>query len=49
VPLVAAGRGTPYIIVNRGPTEHDDHPAVTLRIDGDVTDVFAPAVREALA
>ena len=49
VPLVAAGRGTPYIIVNRGPTEHDDHPAVTLRIEGDVTDVFAPAVREALA
>jgi len=49
VPLAAAERGTPYVIVNRGPTEHDGHPAVTLRIEGDVTEEFAPAVREALA
>jgi len=49
VPLIAAGRGTPYVIVNRGPTEHDDHPAVTLRIEGDVTVAFPAAVDEALA
>src|SRR5204863_2946244 len=37
IPLLAAQRGTPYVIVNRGPSDHDDHPAVTLRLDGDVT------------
>lgn len=49
IPLAAAERGTPYIIVNRGPTEHDGHPAVTLRIEGDVTVIVPPAVEAALA
>ena len=49
IPLLAAGRGTPYIIVNRGPTDHDAHPAVTLRLEGDVTAIFPPAVEAALA
>jgi NAD-dependent deacetylase len=49
IPLVAAGRGTPYIIVNRGASEHDDHPAVTLRLEGDVTAIVPPAVEAALA
>ena len=48
IPLVAAERGTPYIIVNRGPTEHDGHPAVTLRLEGDVTDIVPAAVEAAL-
>jgi len=48
IPLLATERGVPYAIVNRGPTEHDDHPSVTLRLEGDVTTVFAPAVHEAL-
>ena len=48
VPLLAAERGTPYIIVNRGATEHDDHPSVTLRLDGDVTAMVPPAVEAAL-
>jgi len=43
-PLVAAGRGVPYAIVNRGVTEHDDLPQVTLRLDGDVSEIFPPAV-----
>jgi NAD-dependent deacetylase len=49
IPLVAADRGTPYVIVNRGPTEHDGHPAVTLRLDGDVTGIVPAAVDAALA
>jgi len=49
IPLAAAERGAPYIIVNRGPTEHDDHPAVTLRLEGDVNAIVPPAVDAALA
>lgn len=48
IPLIAAERGTPYIIVNRGPSEHDDHPSVTLRLEGDVTELVPPAVEAAL-
>ena len=48
IPLLAAERGTPYIIVNRGATEHDDHPSVTLRLEGDVTAIVPPAVDAAL-
>lgn len=48
LPLLAAERGAPYIIVNRGATEHDDHPSVTLRLDGDVTAIVPPAVEAAL-
>ena len=47
-PLAAAGRGVPYVIVNRGPTDQDGHPAVTLRLEGDVVELFPPAVNEAL-
>jgi NAD-dependent deacetylase len=49
IPLLAAERGTPYIIVNRGPTEHDDHQSVTLRLEGDVNTLVPPAVDAALA
>jgi len=49
VPLLAAERGTPYIIVNRGPTAHDAHPSVTLRLEGDVTEIVPEAVDSALA
>jgi NAD-dependent deacetylase len=48
IPLLAAERGTTYIVVNRGATDHDDHPAVTLRLDGDVTAIVPPAVEAAL-
>jgi NAD-dependent deacetylase len=44
IPLLAADRGTPYVIVNRGPTDHDHHRSVTLRLEGDVTAVVPPAV-----
>jgi len=47
-PLAAAERGTPYVIVNRGATEHDAHPAVTLRLEGDVVEILPPAVEAAL-
>jgi NAD-dependent deacetylase len=49
IPLDAVRHGAPYIIINRGDTEHDAHPAVSLRIEGDVAELFPPAVAEALA
>jgi len=48
IPLRAAERGVPYIIVNRGPTEQDGLAEVTLRLEGDVVEVFAGAVEAAL-
>jgi NAD-dependent deacetylase len=48
IPLLAANRGAPYVIINRGPTEHDDLPEVTLRLEGDVGELFPPAVEAAL-
>jgi NAD-dependent deacetylase len=49
IPLVAARRGVPYVVINRGPTEHDHFPGLTLRMEGDVTELFPPLVRAALA
>jgi NAD-dependent deacetylase len=49
IPFLATRRGVPYIIINRGETEHDDDPAVTLRIEGDVSDIFPPAVDSILS
>lgn len=49
IPLIAAQHGARYVIINRGPTEHDDHSAVTLRLEADVAEVFPQAVDEALA
>ena len=37
----------PYVI-NRGPTDHDEFSEVTLRLEGDVSDIFPPAVASAL-
>jgi NAD-dependent deacetylase len=48
-PLRAAERGVPYVIINRGPTEHDREPSVSLQIDGDVAEIFPAAVAAALA
>jgi NAD-dependent deacetylase len=47
-PLAAAERGVPYVIINQGETDHDSHLSVTLRFEGDVTDIFPPAVASAL-
>ena len=47
-PLMAAQRGVPYIIVNQGATEHDDEPCVSLRIEGEVSEIFPAAVETAL-
>ena len=47
-PLMAAQRGVPYVVINRGATEHDRESAVSLRIDGDVAEIFAAAVDDAL-
>ena len=48
IPLAGAARGAPYVIVNRGETEHDGLAQVTLRIEGDVGEVFPQAVTTAL-
>jgi NAD-dependent deacetylase len=48
-PLLAAQRGAPYIIINRGATDHDDNPAVSLRIEADVAEIFPATVEAALA
>lgn len=47
-PLMAAQNGVPYIIINRGPTDHDKLPQVTLRLEGDVDGLFPEAVQKAL-
>ncbi len=49
IPLRAAGRGIPYVVVNRGATDHDRRDEVCLRIEGDVDEIFPAAVRAALA
>ncbi|GMR02304.1 MAG: NAD-dependent protein deacetylase [Acidimicrobiia bacterium] len=48
IPLHAARRGVPYAIVNQGRTDHDEATLVTLRIEGDVGEVFSRAIAEAL-
>ena len=47
IPLLAARSSSPYVIINRGETAHDNLPLVSLRIEGDVEEVLAPAVEEA--
>ena len=49
ITLLAANRGVPYVIINRGLTEHDELPEVTLRLEGDVGEIFPPAVDKALS
>ena len=48
IPLIAANKGVPYVIINQGATEHDENPVVTLRLEGDVESFFPPAVERAL-
>ncbi len=48
IPLRAARRGVPYVIVNQGRTEHDRFPNLTVRIDAEVGEVFSWAVGDAL-
>jgi NAD-dependent deacetylase len=48
VPLIAARRSVPYVVINRGSTEHDGLSEVTLRLEGDVAEIFPDAVRSAL-
>jgi NAD-dependent deacetylase len=48
IPLYATERGTPYVIVNKGATDHDRLAAVTLRLDGDVSEIVPDAIDRAL-
>lgn len=47
-PLFVAERGHPYIIINQGETDHDTCTDLTLRLEGDITNIFPPAVALAL-
>lgn len=47
-PLLAAQRGVPYVIINRGATEHDGEASVSLRLEGEVNEIFPAAVQSAL-
>jgi NAD-dependent deacetylase len=49
IPLIAARGDVPYAVINRGPTDHDGFPEVSLRLEGDVVDLFPPAVKRACA
>lgn len=44
IPLSAARRGTPYVIINQGETAHDE--LATLRIEGDVSVILPKAIEE---
>ncbi len=48
LPLLAVAKGTPYVIINRGPTDHDELPQVTLRMEGNVAEIFPAAVNKTL-
>ena len=48
LPLTAAPRGVAYVVVNRGATDHDGRVEVALRLEGDVAELFPPAVGGAL-
>ncbi|MBT3605436.1 MAG: NAD-dependent deacetylase [Candidatus Latescibacteria bacterium] len=47
-PLLAAEQGAPYVIINQGETDHDDYDTVTLRLEGNVNEIFPQAVALAL-
>jgi NAD-dependent deacetylase len=49
IPLAAAQAGIPYIIINRDETDHDGLPQVTLRLTGNVEDLFPLAVDASLS
>ena len=49
IPLAAAQAGVPYIIINRDGTDHDCLPQVTLRLTGNVEDLFPTAVDNILS
>lgn len=47
-PLMAARRGVPYVVINRGATEHDGEACVSLRLEGEVNEIFPRAVAAAI-
>ena len=49
IPLAAAERGVPYVVINRGATDHDRHPGISLRINGDVEAIFPACVALGIA
>ena len=48
IPLIGANRGVPYAVINRGETEHDGLREITLRMEGDLAEIFPKAVEQAV-
>lgn len=48
IPLIAFENGARYAIINMGETDHDRLSGLDLRLSGDVTELFPPAVEAAL-
>ena len=49
LPLMAARSGVPYFVINLGPTEHDDHPLVSGRLEMDLVEVVPALIDAALS
>ena len=47
-PVHVAQRGMPYIVINRGQTDHDALPETTMKVDAPLGEVFPQAVKCAL-
>jgi len=45
---MAAQRGVPYLIVNLGPTDPEDEPCVSLRLEADISEALPRAVAAAV-
>jgi NAD-dependent deacetylase len=48
IPLLAARRRVPYVIINRGATDHDALAEVSLRLDDDVVAILPSAISAAI-
>jgi NAD-dependent deacetylase len=46
IPLAAVRQGKPYLVINQGPTDHDD--MATVRIEGDVSTILPELIRKTL-
>ena len=49
IALIGAEKGAHYVIINKGATEHDGLPVVSLRLEGDVSEIFPEAVKKAFS
>ncbi|WP_372365823.1 NAD-dependent deacetylase [Candidatus Uabimicrobium sp. HlEnr_7] len=46
IPRITARKGNPYVIINRGDTDHDLFEFLTLKINDDIASIFSTIVEE---